>query len=336
MRQVMIARRGSPGRALEIRTGPDPAPGPDEVAIAVEAIGVNFAETLARRGLYPGAPKIPYVPGFEVGGRIAAVGSNVRDFQPGDEVLALLLRGGYADHVLARPEQVYRRPAGMSAAEGAALPVQALTAWYALHESGTVRPGDRVLIQAAAGGVGMAAVQLALAAGAVVFGTAGSDWKLEELRKAGVQHPINYVTHDYAAEVSRITGGDGIDIVLDSLGGAHIAKGMSLLRSGGRMASYGYAGQSGSVLRMLLGFVTMKTLRTAYLLRDSQGFYGVNLVKLAGNPDRLRLRILHILELWTEGVLKPHIGATFPLAEAAKAHEALENRRTSGKVLLVP
>ena len=333
---MIIARRGSPEKALEIRTLPDPAPGPDEVAIAVEAIGVNFAETLARRGLYPGAPKIPYVPGFEVGGRITAVGSNVNDFKPGDDVLALLLQGGYADYVLARPEQVYRRPPGMSAADGAALPVQALTAWYALHESGTVRPGDRVLIHAAAGGVGTAAVQLALAAGAIVFGTAGSDWKLEPLRKAGVQHPINYVTHDYAAEIRRITGGDGIDIVLDSLGGSHIAKGMALLRSGGRMASYGYAGQSGSVLRMLLGFVTMKTLRTAYLLRDSQGFYGVNLVKLAENPDRIRLRILEILKLWTEGVLRPHIGATFPLAKVAKAHEALENRRTSGKVLLIP
>jgi NADPH:quinone reductase-like Zn-dependent oxidoreductase len=336
MRQVVIVRRGSPDQGLRMRELPTPSPGPDQVLIAAEALGVNFADTLARRGLYPGAPHIPYVPGFEVAGRIEALGANVRSFQVGDPVLALLLQGGYADHVLVPAGATYRRPPGLGAEIAAALPVQALTAWYALHESGTVRPGDRVLIHAAAGGVGSLAVQLALHAGATVFGTAGSEEKLARLREAGVHYPLNYRTHDYAAEIRRLTGGEGVDIVLDSLGGSHIGKAFGLLRAGGRVSSYGYSAQSGGILRMYLGFLTMKTLRTAYLLRDSHGFYGVNLVKLAGCPDRLALRIADVLRSWQEGILHPSIGARFPLAEAARAHEALENRRTTGKVLLIP
>jgi NADPH2:quinone reductase len=336
VRQVAIVKHGSPPEGLRLEDKPTPTPGPGEVLVQVEAIGVNFADTLARRGLYPDAPRIPYVPGYEAAGRILAAGSSVIELKAGDAVVVLLLKGGYADHVLAPASHVFRRPSGMDAETAAALPVQALTAWYALFETGTVRPGDRVLIHAAAGGVGSLAVQMALDAGAEVFGTAGSDEKVRRLREAGVTHAINYRTHDYETEVRLLTRGEGIDLVLDSLGGSHVARGMRLLRAGGRLASYGYAAQSGGRLRMILGFITMKTLRTAFLLRDSTGFHGINLVRLAGFPDRLRPRIDDIFELWEEGVLKPSIGGRFPLEEAWKAHEALESRSTLGKLLLLP
>jgi NADPH2:quinone reductase len=251
-------------------------------------------------------------------------------------VLALLLKGGYSSPALVPASSVFAIPEGMTSEVAAALPVQALTAWYALFETGTVRPGDRVLVHAAAGGVGSMAVQLALGAGAVVFGTAGSDEKVKALAAAGVHHPINYRTTDYVAEIRRLTQGKGLDVVLDSLGGAHIGRGMSLLRAGGRVASYGYSGQSGGLLPMYLGFITMKTLRTAYLLRDSLGFHGVNMVLLAGHPDRLRFRIDDVLGAWGKGILKPVIGGRFRLAEASKAHAALESRRTMGKLLLIP
>lgn len=337
MRQVAIVRHGPPDRALRVIESPTPGPGPGQLLIRVEAIGVNFADALARRGTYPGSPRLPFVPGFEVGGEVAAAGRNVRDFVPGDPVLAFLPeRGGYSDHVVTNASQVIRRPAGMSAETGAALPVQGLTAWYALFETGTVRPGDRVLIQAAAGGVGSLAVQLALSRGAEVFGTAGSDAKLAALRENGVHHPINYTTQDYAEEVRRLTHGEGIDIVLDSLGGTHIGREMRLLRAGGRVVCYGYAGQTGSVLRMYLGFALMKTLRTAFLLRDSVGFHGVNLMMLARHPDRVKFRIASLLHAWEEGAVRPAITAKFPLAEAARAHAAIDSRRTTGKLLLIP
>jgi NADPH2:quinone reductase len=334
MRQVAIVRHGSPDSGLALENRPTPAPGPGQVLIAVEAAGVNFSDILSRRGLNPEAPPLPYVPGYEAAGHVAAAGIGVTQFKTGDPVVALLLRGGYADTIVAGEDSVFPRPLGMDSETASALPVQALTAWYALYETGTVRPGDRVLIHAAAGGVGGLAVQMALNSGAVIFGTAGSKEKIEHLRKAGVQHPIDYRSHDYESEVRRLTNGEGIDIVLDSLGGGHIAKGMRLLRTGGRLASFGYAAQTSSRFGMFLGFATMKLLNSAFLLRDCHGIFGINMLKLAADARRIRFRIEDVFDLWGEGALKPHIGARFPLEEAARAHEAVENRSVTGKVIL--
>ncbi len=334
MKQVAIVRHGKPDIGLRLEERPTPAPGPGQILVAVEAIGVNFSDILSRRGLNPEAPPLPYVPGYEAAGRVAAVGRNVTSVKAGDAVTTLLTRGGYADHVLAGEESVFHRPHGMSAEIGAALPVQALTAWFALFETGTVRPGDRVLVHAAAGGVGSLAVQMALNAGATVFGTAGSAEKIQHLAAAGVQHPIHYAERDYADEVRRITNGEGVDIVLDSLGGSHIARGMKLLRTGGRLATFGYAAQTSGRLGMILGFLSMKMLSSALLLRDSHGITGINMLKLGGDPRKIRTRMEDVFDLWSEDVLKPHVGARFPLEDAARAHEAVEGRAVTGKVLL--
>lgn len=337
MKQMVIVRNGPPAKGLRLEEAPAPTPGPGQLRLRVQAAGVNFADTLARRGLYPDAPPLPYVPGYEAAGVVDAVGppapgAAAPSFRVGDPVLALLLRGGYAEQVVAPVGQVYARPEGMDAVTAAALPVQALTAYYALFETGTVRPGDRVLIHAAAGGVGLQAVQMALHAGATVFGTCGSADKVAFLRAAGVHHPIDYRAADYVVEVRRLGG--GLDLVLDSLGGREIGRGMSLLRPGGRLASYGYAGQTGSWPAMILGFISMKVLRTAFLLRDSQGFFGINLIQLAKDTERMKPRMAAVLDLWRAGVLKPHVGLRFPLAAAAEAHAALEGRGTRGKVVL--
>jgi NADPH:quinone reductase-like Zn-dependent oxidoreductase len=175
---------------------------------------------------------------------------------------------------------------------------------------------------------------MALDAGAIVFGTAGSAAKIRHLAAAGVQHPIHYGEQDYAEEVRRITNGEGVDIVLDSLGGGHIARGMKLLRTGGRLASFGYAAQTSNRLGMILGFLSMKFLSAALLLRDSHGITGINMLKLGGDPQRIRTRMEDVFNLWSGDVLKPYIGARFPLEEAARAHQAVESRSVTGKVIL--
>lgn len=337
MKQMVIVRKGPPATGLRLEEAEAPVPGPGQVRLRVQAAGVNFSDTLSRRGLNTEAPPLPFVPGYEAAGVIDAVGppapgAAAPPFQVGDPVLALLLRGGYAEQVVAPAAQVYLRPEGMDAITGAALPVQALTAYYALFETGGVRPGDRVLIHAAAGGVGSLAVQMARHAGATLFGTCGSADKVEWLRQAGVHHPIDYRATDWVTEVRRLGG--GLDLVLDSLGGREIARGMRLLRAGGRLVAYGYAGQTASWPAMILGFLTMKSLTTAFLLRDSQGFFGINLLQLAKDPARMKPRMAAVLELWRAGVLKPHVGLAVPLARAAEAHAALEGRATRGKVVL--
>lgn len=334
MKQIAIVRHGPPERGLALQEVPTPVPVAGEVLVRVTAAGVNFADVVARKGLYPGAPPIPYVPGYEVSGHVAALGSGVEGMQVGDPVMALLLKGGYAEYVRAPRTQVYRLPPEADLATAAALPVQALTAYYALFETGSVRPGDRVLIHAAAGGVGLMAVQMARHAGAEIFGTCGSDEKCAFLKHQGVTHPINYRRFDYVDEVRRLTGGGGIDLVLDSLGGAEVGRALRLLRPGGRVASFGYAAQTKNRMAMILGFLTMTSIRTAFMLRDSYGCHGINLLRLAEHPERMIPRVDAVLEFWRSGVLEPHIGARFPLESAAAAHTALEGRATMGKVIL--
>lgn len=334
MKQVTIVRTGSPEQGLVLQEAATPVPLEGDVLVRVTAAGVNFADVVARKGLYPGAPRLPYVPGYEVAGHVEALGSGVSDLRVGDPVLAMILKGGYAEFVRAPRRQVYLLPPDADLAVAAALPVQALTAWYALFETGTVRPGDRVLIHAAAGGVGLMAVQMARHVGAEIFGTCGSDAKCAFLKQQGVAHPINYRRFDYVSEVRRLAGGGGVDLVLDSLGGREIGRGLGLLRAGGRVASFGYAAQTANVVSMIVGFLTMKSLQTAMMLRDSYGFHGINMLRLVEYPERVLPRMNAVLELWRSGVLEPHIGARFPLENAALAHTALEGRGTMGKVLL--
>src|SRR5919106_6781532 len=239
MKAVVLTGHGGP-EVLKVEERPDPDVSPGEVRIAVRAAGINFADTMARIGLYLDAPKPPCVLGYEVAGEVESVGEGVTDLTPGDRVIAGTRFGGQAELVAVPASQAQPLPERLSFEQGAAFPVNYATAYAALVVMAGVKAGERVLIHAAAGGVGIAATQIAKARGAEVFGTASAS-KHGAIGAQGVDHPIDYRTGDFAAEVRRITGGEGIDVAMDALGPASFRKDYRLLREGGRLVMYGYS-----------------------------------------------------------------------------------------------
>lgn len=335
MKAVVIARAGPP-ESLEVAERPDPSPGPGQVLIRVRRAGVNFADVLARQGLYPDAPHPPFVPGYEVSGTVEAAGPGVSGFRGGENVAAFTRFGGYAERAVADARFVVPLPPGVGFAAGAAIPVNYATAWHCLFDTGTVLPGDRVLIHAAAGGVGLASVRMAKGAGAVVFGTAGSEEKVRFLRDFGVDHPMDYKALDFAGEILKITGGEGVDVILDSIGGATIAKDFKILRPGGRIVFLGLASASGRGKALALAeLVGMPRLQPVRLLEKSQAFVGVNILRLFDHrPAAAADLVRRCFRMAADGGALPVIASEIPLEKAADAHRMLQGRATVGKVLL--
>jgi NADPH:quinone reductase-like Zn-dependent oxidoreductase len=339
MKASVISRYGGPN-VLELRDMPDPAPGPGEVRVRVRATGLNFSDVMARQGLYPDAPKPPMVVGYEVAGEIDAVGSGVTQSRSGARVIALTRFGGQAQLVSVPESQALPMPDGMSFEEGAALPVVYVTAYHMLFHVGCLRPGDSVLVHMAAGGVGTAVLQLCRTVpGVTVFGTA-SPSKHAYLRELGCQHPIDYRSTDYAAEVRRITNGRGVDMVLDPLGGADWKKGYDLLKPAGRLIAYGFAnmasGSTRNIVHVARQFFSMPRFSPMKLMDQNKTVAGVNLGHLWSETELLRKEMTALLELYRAGKIKPHIDVALPLDRMAEAHGRLESRQNVGKVVLLP
>jgi NADPH:quinone reductase-like Zn-dependent oxidoreductase len=339
MRAVWITRPGGP-EALEVRETADPEPGPGQVRIRVRAAGLNFAEVMAAQGLYPDAPKPPCVVGYEVAGVIDGLGAGTQGHAAGQRVLALTRFGGHADVVCVPAEQVLPMPGAMSFEEAAAIPVSYLTAYHMLFRVAGARPGERVLVHMAAGGVGTAVLQLCRTIDDLeVFGTASAA-KHDVLKAAGCAHPIDYHTTDYAAEVRRLTAGEGVDIVLDPLGGHDWRKGLKLLRPGGRLVAYGFAnlasGQRRRPARLVSQVAGIPLLTPLGLMNHNRTVSGVNIGHLWGQIAILREELQAVLVLWDQGRVKPHIDRTYPFAEAATAHRRILQHQNTGKIVLVP
>ena len=309
--------------ALEATERDVPEPGSGEVRIAVEAAGVNFADIMQRRGHYQGGPKPPYVPGMEAAGVIEAVGDDV-EREVGERVVAMTNQA-YAEYATADATGLFDVPESMDFAEAAGFPVQFLTAHNTLFEWGELAGDERVLIHAAAGGVGTAATQLASEAGAEIFATASTAEKLNLAERLGADHPINYTETEFAEEVNELTDGEGVDLVLDGVGGDTTAESLDCLAHFGRMVSYGAAsGMPG-------------TPDTASLLFANQRVIGYHLGQaIKRDPSRVLGAVPELTELLTAGDLEVIVGETFPLDDAADAHEFIENRESSGKVVLKP
>jgi NADPH:quinone reductase-like Zn-dependent oxidoreductase len=334
MRSVWITRTGPP-EVLEVRDGPDPTPGSGEVLVRTRAAGINFADVMARLGLYPDAPKLPCVVGYEVAGTVERVGAGVSGVAAGDRVVALTRFGGYAEAVAVPAAQVFPLPAAMSFEEAAAVPVNYLTAVLMLRHFGNVRKGDRVLVHAAAGGVGMAAIQLCRIAGAEVIGTASAA-KHATLRDAGVAHAIDYRTHDFEQEVKRITGGRGVDIVLDATGA--FGKSYRTLAPLGRLVCFGLSGAATGLVPSRLAalgrIIRLPWFHPIKLMNDTKAVIGVNLGHLWDRIELLRGEMLALLTDYEAGRIAPVVGKTFPLTEAPAAHRFIQERQNVGKVLL--
>ncbi len=340
MQAIHIERTGPPEVLVE-RQVPAPEPGPDEVRIAVRAAGVNFADLLQRLGLYGGAPKRPYIPGFEVAGEVEAVGGAVEHFAIGDRVVALTRFGGYAQQVCAAQGNALALPPEIGFEEAAALPVNYLTAWICMITMGNLQAGERILIHAAAGGVGTAAVQLARNIGAECFATAGSDEKVEFVDALGADHPINYNTHDFVEEIRRIAGKRPIDLILDGVGGQTMRRSYDLLAPLGRLVSFGLseavAGPARNLPRAFLAWWRTPRFNPIDMIGRNTGVFGFHLAHLHGKHRVVAEAFAEIVRRAQTGELKPIIARTFPMSAdgAAAAHRYLHERRNIGKVLLV-
>jgi NADPH:quinone reductase-like Zn-dependent oxidoreductase len=339
---VVITRHGGP-EVLRVEERDDPPVRAGEVRVAVRAAGINFADLLARSGVYPDAPRPPCVVGYEVAGEVESVGEGVDSFAVGDRVIAGTKFDGHAELVAVPVDQVIPLPERFSFEQGAAVVVNYTTAYAGLVVMGGLKPSERVLIHSAGGGMGISATQIAKRIGAEVFGTASSA-KHEVIREQGVDHPIDYRTQDFAAEVRRITGGEGIDLAFDALGPKSFRKDYRLLRAGGRLVMYGYAeseSAGGRNLAAMLGtlartpFATAPWWKSLAVMNENKGVFGLNMLAWwqAEGLDRVLAPLAVELDA---GHYEPVVAEAFPFDRAPDAHRFIAERRNVGKVVLTP
>lgn len=325
MKTVRFHRTGGP-EVLVYEDVPDPVPGPGEVLIRVESVGLNFADVMRRRGDdYPEATPLPFTPGGEIAGTIAGLGPNADGLSVGDPVYATPRRGGYAQYVTVPASSVIPLPPGLTADQATALVVQGLTAAFALRNSARLAAGESVFVEAAAGGVGVFAIQLAklFGAGQVIAG-ASTQAKRDIALKLGADAAIDYTSAEWPREVRRLTGDRGVDIVLEMTGGPTLGQALDALGSFGRMVVYGFA--SGE-----LAYVDPQRLTG-----PNQSVIGFFLGGFFKQPDLVKKTLAEIVDHIVQGRLALQVGAGFPLSRAQDAHRLIESRGSTGKVVLHP
>ncbi len=337
MRAIWIKKAGGP-KMLEVRECPEPSATTNDLLIDVKAAGLNFAEVSARQGLYPAAPKTPCIVGYEGAGVVRSVGANVRKFQAGDRVLYMCRFGGHASVVAVPETQVAKMPEAMSFEEGAAIPVAYLTAHHILHNVHRTRPGDRVLVHMAAGGVGTATLQLLRNIGGVTsFGTASAS-KHDYVRSQGCTHVIDYRSEDYALAIARHNV--KLNLVIDPLGALDWRKGYGLLEEGGLLVCCGLANAQKpgrrNLLHVLLTLLRIRRHSPLQLMEHNRAVAGVDMGGMWHRTDMMESALSELAAMYESGVIKPHIDGVFPFERAAEAHARLEYGKNLGKVVLVP
>jgi NADPH:quinone reductase-like Zn-dependent oxidoreductase len=337
MRAAVLPRHGDPD-VFEIQDRPEPSLAPGRVRVRVRAAGINFADLMARQGLYPDAPELPAVLGYEVAGDVEAVGEGVDGIKVGDRVMAACRFGGYAEIVSARDRDVTPLPEDWSYEEGAALLVVYGTAYAGLVSFGGLRAGERVLVQAAAGGVGIAATQIAKLLGAEIYGTA-SPSKHEAIRGFGVDHPIDYRDKDFADEARRISGSEHpFDLIVDGIGGKSWKDGYGLLRPGGRLVMIGASsfvtGEKRNLPRAAANLARTPRFNPIKMASESKSVIGLNMLRLWDARGSLEEFSEPLTQWIDQGVLHPVVSRAFPLERVADAHRFMGERKNVGKVVL--
>ena len=323
MKAVEIRRPGGP-EVLEPAERPVPAPKANEILIRVAAAGVNRPDVLQRSGNYPVPPNASDLPGLEVAGEVVAKGEAVSMWQTGDKVCALVHGGGYAEYCVAPEVQALPVPKGLSLAEAASLPETFFTVWGNVYDRGRLAPGESLLVQGGTSGIGVTAIQMAVATGNRVFATAGSDEKCAACLRLGADKAINYRTQDFAAEIKAATGGKGVNVILDMVGGDYVPKELKCLADEGRLVFIAFLRGSkteldiNELMRRRLT-VTGSTLRPRPV--EFKGYLARN----------LREKIWPLIEA---GRIKPQVYKTFPLEQAADAHRLMESSQHIGKIVL--
>ena len=337
MRAIEIARFGSP-EVLKIREMPVPSIGEADVRVSVKTIGINFADLFARLGYYPAIPKPPFVPGLEFAGTVESIGKGVKGFRKGDRVLGFTRLKAYAEFVSVPAGLLTRMPSGMSFKEAAALGVTYLTAYHGLVTLGQIKKGESLLLHAAAGGVGTAALQIAKHLGVQVYATVGSKAKIQTAREQGAVLTINYADQDFAEIIRRETNGQGVDVILDSVGGKVFRKGWKLLRPMGRYILYGFAAAASPKgvpkIKALVESASFPLIYPPSIVSRNVTLSGFNLYFLFDKVDYLQQTMRKLLGWYDKGIVKPVIGAVYPFEKIQEAHQFLQSRQSIGKVVV--
>ena len=322
MQAILISNTGGP-EALVVCDVAKPVPGPGEVLVEIEAVGVNFIDVYFREGRYPA--KLPFIPGQEAAGTVADVGDGVTEVAAGDRVAWCGVQGTYAEFAVAPADRLVRVPNHVTLEQAAAAMLQGMTAHYLCHDTYPIQPGDHVLIQAGAGGTGLLLTQMAKKLGARVFTTVSTEEKAELSREAGADEVLIYTKVDFAAEVKRLTDGEGVAVVYDSVGKSTFEQSLSCLHRRGTLVLFG--GSSGAVPPFDL--IRLSAMGSLFVTRPTLKDYIVS-------RSELEQRAGDVLDWISDGSLKLRVEHRYPLREAEQAHRALESRRTTGKVLLLP
>ncbi len=332
MRAVVITKHGGP-EVLQVQERPDPPLGAGEVRIQVAAAGINFADVMARMGLYRDAPKTPCVVGYEVAGTILELGEGVAGLTPGQRVVAGTQFGGYASEVVVPADDVVELPDRLSFEQGAAIPVNYATAWAGLIGYGNLQPGERVLVHSAGGGVGIAATQIAKRFGAEVYGTA-SPSKHERCREVGVDKALDYTSPGWENGIGQF------DVILDAVGGKSFRTSYELLTPGGRLVAFGassvVSGERKNIPTALKAVLRMPRFNLIKQMQESKAVIGLNMLTLWKDRGTLRPWIEPLTTMLADGTIEPVVGGTFDFEQAGDAQTTIVERRNVGKVVLTP
>lgn len=337
MKAFVLTRHGTPRDSFELRDVPMPDVPPGHIRIKVSAFGLNYADLMMRQGLYRGAPDLPYVMGYDVEGVVDQAGEGVSGFKPGDRVFALTRFGGYAEYAvtpaIAAGHLSPEAPDGL----GCALATQCVTAYYSAAHVQTLMPGEKVLIHAAAGGLGTALIQYALAAKCEVIAVVGGEEKVQYVKALGAPHVIDHHTMDYGAFIDRHLKGR-VDVIFNNAGGASVPKDRKLLAKGGRLVLLGAAAITGrrsklALVRLAWGFGFFSPIG---FMGKSQGLIGVNMLVLADKrPDIVGHCFTQVSRLHDEGVFRPVVGKIFGADQLPAAHQHMEDRKSIGKLVVL-
>jgi NADPH:quinone reductase-like Zn-dependent oxidoreductase len=332
MKAIVITKHGGPD-VLMVEERPDPTLSAGEIRVDVAAAGINFADVMARLGLYPDAPKTPCVVGYEVAGTVTEVGAGVTGFAVGQRVLGATKFGGYASQVAIPADDAFELPDRLGFEQGAAIPVNYATAWAGLVDYGNLQRGARVLVHSAGGGVGIAATQIAKRIGAEVYGTASAG-KHARILELGVDHAIDYNQSGWERNLPKF------DLVLDAIGGRSFRRSYSMLRNGGRLIAFGasavVAGERRNPITALKAVASMPRFNLLKQTSESKSVIGLNMLALWNEYGSLHRWIEPVREMLDDGTIDPVIAGTFSFAEAGAAQTMLTERRNVGKVILKP
>lgn len=338
MRAIVTTRNGDVG-AMKVEERPDPVAAAGQVILRVKAAGLNFADILARQGLYPDGPPKPCVMGYEAAGVVDSVGEGVDKNLIGKPVIAMTRFNGQAELLAVSAAQIFEKPESLTFEQGAAIPVNYLTAWALLVTMGGLQRDEAVLIHNAGGGVGLAALDIAKHIGAKTFGTA-STGKHEFLKQRGLDHAIDYRNQDWLPVLKELTDGRGVELVIDPLGGDSWKKSFRALRATGRMGVFGMSVASASgikgKLRALKAVALMPRYNPLGLMNRNKGVFGLNLGHMWGEGEKVRGWTMEIMRGVAEGWIRPHVDRAFSFDQIADAHRHMEGRKNIGKVVLVP